>query len=270
MIDTKQGKGATYSSLVNVYLMMSDTAGGMDVLKKGRLAYPNDINLVISETNYFLKTNQLDFLDEHEASANIEALLSDATERSRHELYLESNQQISEEIVGRFKRMVLKRKQRVPLAYVTGKAYFWDEVLDVRPGCLIPRPETELIIEKFFEKNISYLDSNWGVKKGGLSTYLKHRYIFEKGRVKGIKKLKKSFRQIKTKYGKVNIKEGRIGKKIDHLFYEPILRLPVIHFGSSIMGLQTPQQKCLTQIKEKEQPLLDYCVYYIITKGNIS
>ncbi len=57
MIDSKQGKGATYSSLVNIYLMMKDTSGGMDVLKKGRIAYPNDINLVISETNYFLKTN---------------------------------------------------------------------------------------------------------------------------------------------------------------------------------------------------------------------
>jgi len=58
MIDTKQGKGSTYSSLVNLYLMMKDTTGGMEVLKKGRAAYPNDINLVISETNYFLKTNK--------------------------------------------------------------------------------------------------------------------------------------------------------------------------------------------------------------------
>lgn len=58
MIDTKQGRGNTYSSMVNVYLMMKDTAGGMDILKKGRTAYPNDINLVISETNYFLKTNK--------------------------------------------------------------------------------------------------------------------------------------------------------------------------------------------------------------------
>ncbi|MBA3970633.1 MAG: tetratricopeptide repeat protein [Bacteroidetes bacterium] len=57
MIDNKQGLGNTYSSLVNVYLMMKDSVGGMDVLKKGRAAYPNDINLVITETNYFLKTN---------------------------------------------------------------------------------------------------------------------------------------------------------------------------------------------------------------------
>lgn len=57
MIDNKQGFGNTYSSIVNVYLMAKDTAGGMDMLKKGRAAYPNDINLVITETNFFLKTN---------------------------------------------------------------------------------------------------------------------------------------------------------------------------------------------------------------------
>ncbi|MES2590748.1 MAG: tetratricopeptide repeat protein [Bacteroidota bacterium] len=58
MIDTKQGQGATYSSLMNVHLMMKDSVYGMEILKKGRAAYPNDINLVISETNYFLKTNK--------------------------------------------------------------------------------------------------------------------------------------------------------------------------------------------------------------------
>lgn len=57
MIDNKQGYGNTYSSLVNVYLNMKDTVGAMEVLKKGRVTYPNDINLVITETNYFLKTN---------------------------------------------------------------------------------------------------------------------------------------------------------------------------------------------------------------------
>jgi tetratricopeptide (TPR) repeat protein len=57
MIDNKQGFGNTYSSLVNVYLMMKDSVVAMEILKKGRTAYPNDINLVITETNYFLKTN---------------------------------------------------------------------------------------------------------------------------------------------------------------------------------------------------------------------
>ena len=58
MIDAKQGSGNAYSSLVNATLMLKDTAGAMELLKKGRAAFPNDINLVISETNYFLKTNK--------------------------------------------------------------------------------------------------------------------------------------------------------------------------------------------------------------------
>ena len=57
MIDNKQGFGNTYSSLVNVCLMMKDSVVAMEILKKGRTAYPNDINLVITETNYFLKIN---------------------------------------------------------------------------------------------------------------------------------------------------------------------------------------------------------------------
>ena len=57
MIENKQGFGNTYSSLVNVCLMMKDSVVAMEILKKGRIAYPNDINLVITETNYFLKTN---------------------------------------------------------------------------------------------------------------------------------------------------------------------------------------------------------------------
>ncbi len=58
MLAIKQGQGATYSSLMNVYLAMKDTVSGMDILKKGRQSYPNDINLVISETNYFLRVNK--------------------------------------------------------------------------------------------------------------------------------------------------------------------------------------------------------------------
>lgn len=58
MLATKQGQGSTYSNLMNVYLAMKDTTAGMDILKKGRSSYPNDMNLVISETNYFLRVNK--------------------------------------------------------------------------------------------------------------------------------------------------------------------------------------------------------------------
>lgn len=58
MLAIKQGQANTYSSLMNVYLAMKDTTAAVDILKKGRSSYPNDMNLVISETNYFLRVNK--------------------------------------------------------------------------------------------------------------------------------------------------------------------------------------------------------------------
>jgi tetratricopeptide (TPR) repeat protein len=71
MIDQKLGGANTYSSLVNVCLMSKDTAAGMDVLKKGRTMYPNDMNLVTTETNYFLRANK-----SKEALANLDVAIA--------------------------------------------------------------------------------------------------------------------------------------------------------------------------------------------------
>lgn len=48
----------------------------------------------------------------------------------------------------RFFDLVQKRRTRVPLAYLTGEREFWSISLAVFPGVLIPRPETELVVEK--------------------------------------------------------------------------------------------------------------------------
>jgi tetratricopeptide (TPR) repeat protein len=37
---------------------MKDTVGGLEVLKKGRAAYPNDINLLLNETDFYIKSNK--------------------------------------------------------------------------------------------------------------------------------------------------------------------------------------------------------------------
>lgn len=58
LIDLKQGGGSTYSSLSNIYMAAGDTAGSIDIIKKGRAAYPNDVNLLITETNYYLKQDK--------------------------------------------------------------------------------------------------------------------------------------------------------------------------------------------------------------------
>jgi release factor glutamine methyltransferase len=47
-----------------------------------------------------------------------------------------------------FDGLVARRAAREPLAYITGHKEFWSLDFAVGPGCLIPRPETEIIIEQ--------------------------------------------------------------------------------------------------------------------------
>lgn len=58
MADAKVGRGNTYVQLMNIDMDMKDTTGAMDVLKKGRAAFPNDINLLLNETDFYIKNNK--------------------------------------------------------------------------------------------------------------------------------------------------------------------------------------------------------------------
>jgi len=48
----------------------------------------------------------------------------------------------------RFRRLLRARRGGAPIAYLTGTAAFWDMSLAVEPGVLVPRPETERIVEE--------------------------------------------------------------------------------------------------------------------------
>ncbi|MGB7296764.1 MAG: peptide chain release factor N(5)-glutamine methyltransferase [Candidatus Aminicenantales bacterium] len=48
-------------------------------------------------------------------------------------------------------RLIERRLSGVPLAYITGRREFWSLTLRVGPGVLIPRPETELVVERTLE-----------------------------------------------------------------------------------------------------------------------
>ena len=63
-----------------------------------------------------------------------------------------------------------RRKAREPLQYITGECDFMDMNLSVGPGCLVPRPETELLVletRKFFSKGV-FMD--WGTGSGCLAS----------------------------------------------------------------------------------------------------
>ncbi len=84
-----------------------------------------------------------------EAKASAERLLEHAGNFRRSDLYLNFAESLSPEAAECYFRWIGERGRRVPTAYLTGKTDFWRETLEVGPGCLIPRPETETLIERF-------------------------------------------------------------------------------------------------------------------------
>ena len=60
--------------------------------------------------------------------------------------------ELTHEQANQFRHYLDLRAQGMPIAYITGTKDFWSFTLDVTPETLIPRPETELLVESALEK----------------------------------------------------------------------------------------------------------------------
>ena len=95
-----------------------------------------------------------------------EILLSKILNKTREELLISLNQKVEPEIVNQFYNFVYRRSLSEPVAYIVKKKEFWSKDFFVSNDVLIPRPETELMVEKiikiFKSKNIFLLDIGTG------------------------------------------------------------------------------------------------------------
>ena len=84
------------------------------------------------------------------SSANLdsEILMAEAIKKKREFLILNSNFTIDKKDLKIFYKLIKKRSTREPIAYITNKKSFWSSEFFVTKDTLIPRPDTELIIEK--------------------------------------------------------------------------------------------------------------------------
>jgi release factor glutamine methyltransferase len=76
-----------------------------------------------------------------------EVLLALVTGRARSSLLAFPERPVEPEVGRRFATLVARRASGEPLAYLTGQREFFSLTLEVSPGVLIPRPETELLVE---------------------------------------------------------------------------------------------------------------------------
>jgi len=101
---------------------------------------------------------------------NAELLLAHSLNFSREELYVRLRREIKEGRKGALERLIQRRISGEPLQYILGQQEFWSIHFKVDPRVLIPRPETELLVEqglrilseKTFEQNPSVLEIGTG------------------------------------------------------------------------------------------------------------
>jgi release factor glutamine methyltransferase len=95
-----------------------------------------------------------------------ELLLSKILNKKREEILINLNQEVCQKHFANYKKLILRRSQHEPIAYIMEEKEFWSKNFIVSPDTLIPRPETELMVEKlveiFKEKKISILDMGTG------------------------------------------------------------------------------------------------------------
>ena len=82
------------------------------------------------------------------ARHDAEALLAGLTGMNRWVLYTERNHPVDHETVERYRALIERRVRHEPLQYIRQEDEFFGLSLMMRPGVFIPRPETELLVER--------------------------------------------------------------------------------------------------------------------------
>jgi release factor glutamine methyltransferase len=98
---------------------------------------------------------------------NAELLLANILNCKRLDLYLKFDQPLKEEEINLYRRFISRRGKFEPLQYITGSVEFFGLEFKVNRSVLIPRPETEILVETIIdsaekEKNIDILDIGTG------------------------------------------------------------------------------------------------------------
>ncbi len=106
---------------------------------------------ILKKGENFLKKNNIKnpYLDS-------ELILSKVTKRKREEILLNVNDKLKKKDLIKFNNYLLRRKQNEPMAYILGYKYFWKYKFLINKAVLIPRPDTELIVEE----TLNYLPSD--------------------------------------------------------------------------------------------------------------
>ena len=84
-------------------------------------------------------------------SLDSEILMSKAIQKDRGYIMLHLDEKLDKKISDYYKDLIIQRSTHKPIAYILGEKSFWNYEFNISKDVLIPRPDTEIIVEKVLE-----------------------------------------------------------------------------------------------------------------------
>ncbi len=104
---------------------------------------PWTVERVLNWTRGFFERKQLD-----SPRLCAELIIAHVLDLSRIKLYTNYSQPLTDEQLKTLRDLVKRAGDEEPIGYLTGKAHFFSLEFDIAPGVLIPRPDTETLVEQ--------------------------------------------------------------------------------------------------------------------------
>ena len=122
----------------------------------------NNIQSILNMGSSFLKENHI-----NSYQIDSELLLSKVLNKNREYMFLNHSETLNNELLEKFKVLLNRRKKKEPLAYILNHKEFWKNNFYIDNNVLIPRPDTEILIEEILklyhkDRNLSVLDIGTG------------------------------------------------------------------------------------------------------------
>ena len=179
-----------------------------------------------------------------------EILLSNSIKRDKKHIILNPKEILNSEQLGKFKSLIERRKKGEPIAYLINKKEFWKDEFFVNKDVLIPRPDTELIIEqvlKIYSREVQLQVLDIGTGSGCiLLSILKERPNFYGT---GIDISKKSI-----KVSKINAKQLNLINRVKFIHSS----VDNFNFGKYDLIVSNPPYIELLNIKYLEKDVVNF------------
>lgn len=108
----------------------------------------------IKEAKEILLASLKNLYEGRESASITELVLENITGLSRSERLTKNNQDLSEKQQEKFQHIFEELQKSTPVQYVLGECWFYNRKFKVGPGVLIPRPETEELVQLIIKDNI--------------------------------------------------------------------------------------------------------------------